>query len=41
VLQDRQFERLGRVGTITVDVRLIVATNKDLEKAIREGTFRQ
>ena len=41
VLQDRQFERLGGSERITVDVRLIVATNKDLEKAIREGTFRQ
>jgi DNA-binding NtrC family response regulator len=41
VLQDGQFERLGGTERITVDVRLIVATNKDLEKAIREGTFRQ
>jgi len=41
VLQDRQFERLGGSERITSDVRVIVATNKDLEKAIREGTFRQ
>ena len=41
VLQDRQFERLGGGERITADVRMIVATNKDLEKAIREGTFRQ
>ena len=41
VLQETQFERLGGSERITVDVRLIVATNKDLEKAIREGTFRQ
>ncbi|HEX7371772.1 MAG TPA: sigma 54-interacting transcriptional regulator, partial [Thermodesulfobacteriota bacterium] len=41
VLQDRQFERLGGAERITSDVRVIVATNKDLEKAIREGTFRQ
>jgi DNA-binding NtrC family response regulator len=41
VLQDRQFERLGGSERITVDVRVIVATNKDLEKAIREGSFRQ
>ncbi len=41
VLQDKQFERLGGSERITVDVRLSVATNKDLEKAIREGTFRQ
>jgi nitrogen regulation protein NR(I) len=41
VLQDRQFERLGGTERISVDVRVIVATNKDLEKAIREGSFRQ
>jgi DNA-binding NtrC family response regulator len=41
VLQDQQFERLGGAERITVDVRLIVATNKDLEKAMKEGTFRQ
>ncbi|KPK91534.1 MAG: Fis family transcriptional regulator [Deltaproteobacteria bacterium SM23_61] len=41
VLQDRQFERLGGSERITVDLRLIVATNKDLEKAIRDGSFRQ
>ena len=41
VLQDQQFERLGGSERITTDVRLIVATNKDLEKAIREGSFRQ
>ena len=41
VLQDQQFERLGGAERITVDVRLIVATNKDLEKAMRDGSFRQ
>jgi len=41
VLQDRQFERLGGSERITADVRMIVATNKDLEKAIRDGAFRQ
>jgi nitrogen regulation protein NR(I) len=41
VLQDQQFERLGGAERITVDVRVIVATNKDLEKAMRDGTFRQ
>lgn len=41
VLQDRQFGRLGGSESITADVRLIVATNQDLEKGIREGTFRQ
>jgi DNA-binding NtrC family response regulator len=41
VLQERRFERLGGSESISVDVRLIAATNKDLEKGIREGIFRQ
>jgi Nif-specific regulatory protein len=41
VLQEREFERLGGTKTIKTDVRLIVATNKDLEKAIAGGTFRE
>ncbi len=41
VLQEREFERLGGTETIKVNVRLIVATNKDLEKAIGEGEFRE
>jgi DNA-binding NtrC family response regulator len=41
VLQDRSFERLGGNETITVDVRIIVATNKDLEEAIIHGQFRE
>lgn len=40
VLQERTFERLGGVETIKVDIRLIVATNKDLEEAISDGRFR-
>ncbi len=40
-LQDRKFERVGGNRTFEVDVRLIAATNKDLEKAVSEGTFRQ
>ena len=40
VLQERRFERLGGSESIAVDVRLIAATNKDLEKGIREGNFR-
>jgi Nif-specific regulatory protein len=41
VLQERQFERLGGVKPIKVDVRLIAATNKDLDEAIKAGTFRE
>jgi len=41
VLQEREFERLGGTETIRVNVRLIVATNKDLEKAISQGQFRE
>ncbi len=41
VLQEREFERLGGVVPIRVDVRLIAATNKDLEAATRTGTFRE
>ncbi len=40
-LQDRKFERVGGNRTFTVDVRLIAATNKDIEKAVVEGAFRQ
>ena len=41
VLQEREFERVGGTRPIKVDVRLVAATNKDLEAAIRLGTFRQ
>ena len=41
VLQQGQFERLGSPKTITVDVRVIAATNRDLSKAIRDGKFRE
>ncbi|MFQ5835983.1 MAG: sigma-54-dependent transcriptional regulator [bacterium] len=40
-LQEKEITRLGSNERIKVDVRLIVATNKDLEKAIREGRFRK
>jgi Nif-specific regulatory protein len=40
VLQSKEFERLGGTKTIRVNVRLITATNKDIEKAITEGAFR-
>ena len=41
VLQDGEFERLGNPRTIKVDVRIIAATNRDLEKAIENSTFRE
>ena len=41
VLQEREFERVGGTETIKVNVRLIAATNKDLEKAIEERLFRE
>lgn len=41
VLQDGSFEKLGSSKTIRVDVRVIAATNKDLETAVSEGRFRR
>jgi two-component system, NtrC family, response regulator AtoC len=40
-LQEGEFERVGGVRTIQVDVRLVAATNADLRKQIEEGTFRE
>ena len=40
VLQEGEFERLGSPRTIKVNVRVIAATNRDLEKEVREGRFR-
>ncbi len=40
VLQSQQFERVGGNQTITTDVRVIAATNRDLEKMVEEGEFR-
>jgi Nif-specific regulatory protein len=41
VLQERQFERVGGAHPIKVDVRIIAATNKDLEEGIKNGSFRK
>src|SRR5206468_1984281 len=41
VLQEKEFERLGGTGTVRVNVRLIAGTNKDLEKAMAQGKFRE
>lgn len=41
VIQERAFRRVGGTSEVKVDVRIIAATNKDLGKAIAEGTFRE
>jgi two-component system, NtrC family, response regulator AtoC len=41
VLQERTFERLGGTRTIEVDIRVVAATNRDLQQLIAEGTFRE
>ncbi|MCL8265685.1 sigma-54 dependent transcriptional regulator [Leptospira weilii] len=41
ILQEQRFEKLGSTETITVDVRIIAATNIPVEEAIREGKFRE
>jgi len=41
VIQERQFERVGGTQTIHVDIRIVSATNKNLQKAIQDGVFRQ
>lgn len=41
VLQQKEFDRVGGEETIHVDVRIIAATNRDLEAMVREGTFRE
>lgn len=41
VLQEREFERVGGTKTLTVNIRLIAASNRDLEKEVSQGRFRQ
>ncbi|NLI78165.1 MAG: sigma-54-dependent Fis family transcriptional regulator [Candidatus Riflebacteria bacterium] len=41
ILQEKEFERLGGQHVIKVDTRVLAATNRDLTKAIRDGTFRE
>ncbi len=41
VIQEREFERVGGTRTIRLDVRILAATNRDLEQATRDGAFRE
>jgi Nif-specific regulatory protein len=41
VIQERTFQRLGGSETLKVDIRLVAATNRDLEKAVQENSFRE
>jgi len=41
VIQEKQFERIGGVKTLSVDVRIIAATNQDLDRAVQEKRFRE
>ncbi|SDG11645.1 sigma-54-dependent transcriptional regulator [Desulfosporosinus hippei] len=41
VLQEREFERVGGINNIKVDIRILAATNKDLQRLVEEGKFRE
>ncbi|AET70158.1 response regulator with CheY-like receiver, AAA-type ATPase, and DNA-binding domains [Desulfosporosinus orientis DSM 765] len=41
VLQEREFERVGGINSIKVDIRILAATNKELQKLVEEGKFRE
>ncbi|MBO8143656.1 MAG: nif-specific transcriptional activator NifA [Thermodesulfobacterium sp.] len=41
VIQDKTFERIGGTKSIKVDIRIIAATNKDLEEMVKDGSFRE
>ena len=41
IIQEKTFERVGGEKSVKVDVRIIAATNRDLEKMVKEGTFRE
>ncbi|HOZ48403.1 MAG TPA: sigma-54 dependent transcriptional regulator [Candidatus Hydrogenedentes bacterium] len=41
VLEDKTFKRIGGTSDIAIDVRIIAATNRDLEEALRQGSFRE
>jgi two-component system, NtrC family, response regulator len=41
VLQERRFERVGGTEAVEVDIRIVAATNRDLQKAVAEGIFRE
>src|SRR5207245_10580869 len=41
VLQERQMERVGGIQTVKLDIRVVAATNRDLEEEVRQGRFRR